>query len=96
MATPLTGDIHNRVETKKNGVTFHNYPQVLDTEMADVTNSLNKASISGKRLGAHVIAVNAAETEAAIYVAAGSAPADPWVPQTTLLGADQTANVVPS
>lgn len=98
MTTPLTGDIKNRVEVAKSGVTLHNFPQVTTAELAALAGTINDKAVSGKRLGAQVVVVNsiATPTTAAIYVASGSDSDSGWVPSVTLLGAAQTATVVPA
>lgn len=98
MTTPLTGDIKDRVEVKKLGVTLHNYPVVLDTDIAALTGIINQKAQSGKRLGAQVMVVDdlAAPTTAAIYVASGSDADSAWAPIGTVLGAAQTTAVTPA
>lgn len=97
MATPLTGDIKDRVEVAKRGVTLHNFPQVLAADLTDVANIVNVSSQSGKRLGAQILAVDSytAPTTAAVYVASGSAPDAVWVLQTQVLGTG-SADVTPA
>ncbi len=98
MTTPLTGDIKDRVEVAKRGVTLHNFPQVLDTDIADIDNIVNDKAQSGKRLGSQVMVVDDydAPTTAAIYVAAGNDTDSNWVPSVTLLGTAQTTAVTPA
>lgn len=99
MATPLTGDIKDRIEVQKKGVTFHNFPQVLASALVLETDNVNSAKVSGKRLGAQVLGTTLTDgvvTGATIYAAAGKDVNDPWVPVKTLLGADATDNIVPA
>lgn len=98
MATPVTGDIKDRVEVKKLGVTLHNFPVVLEGTIADIDNVINNKAQSGKRLGAQVMVVDDldAPTTAAIYVAAGSDTDSVWAPIGTVLGAAQTTAVTPA
>ena len=98
MTTPLTGDIKDRVEVAKKGVTLHNFPVVLATDIAAIGNIVNQKSQSGKRLGAQVMVVDsiATPTTAAIYVAAGSEPDSAWAPIGTVLGTAQTTAVTPA
>ena len=88
MSTPLTGDIKGRVEVAKRGVTLHNFPRVLDTAIAAKENIVNDKAQSGKTLGGQVMVVDnmTAPTKAAVYIAAGEAPADLWVVSTQVLG----------
>jgi len=98
MATPLTGDIANRVEAKKVGVTLHNFPKALTADLTAKASTLNDKTVSGKRLGAQIMVVDSltAPTTAAVYVAAGSSTVAKWVPSVTVLGAAQTTAVTPA
>lgn len=93
----ITGDQVNFTAKEKRGVTLHNFPQVLATDLADKTATINVAALSGKRLGAHVMVVDSlsAVTTAAIYVASGSSEVSVWVMQTIILGTGQV-NVTPA
>lgn len=88
MATPVTGDIKNLKSVQKRGVTLHNYPQVLDTDIAASANIVNDKAQSGKRLGAQIMVVDSYSepTTAATYIASGDAPTDTWALQTQVLG----------
>lgn len=89
MATPLTGDIKDRVEVAKKGVTLHNFPQVLATDIAAIANIVNDKTQSGKRLGGQVMVVDSytAPTTAEIYVASGPDTDSTWVSVAVVLGA---------
>lgn len=97
MTTPLTGDIKNLKAVAKRGVTLHNFPEVLATDVADVANIINDKAQSGKRLGGLVMVVDSydAPTTAATYIASGSAPDDAWILQTQVLGTG-SADVTPA
>lgn len=97
MATPLTGDIKDRVEVAKRGVTLHNFPRVLAADIAVIGNIVNDKAQSGKTLGGQVMVVDdmLAPTVAAVYIASGEAPADPWVISTQVLGTG-SATVTPA
>lgn len=87
----ITGDQVNFTAVVKRGVTLHNFPQVLDTELAAVANIVNDAAQSGKRLGAQIMVVDDydAPTKAAIYVASDSDTVSPWVVVKIVLGTGQ-------
>lgn len=90
MTTPLTGDIKDRTEVKKEGVTLHNFPQALNTHLSAKGNIVNDASQSGKRLGAQVMGVtkdaNGAVTAATLFVAAGEASDAKWIAIKAIVG----------
>lgn len=96
--TPLTGDIKNRVEVKKEGVTLHNFPSVLASDLGDKANIVNDFAQSGKRLGGQVMAVtkdgSGVITAAAIVCAAGSGSTDDWVTVKDIIGT--TADITPA
>lgn len=99
MATPLTGDIKDYTAKPQHGVTLHNYPRVLATELSAVTDLINDKAQSGKRLGARVMAVTLTAgvvTTAADYTAAGSDPTSPWVLTTQIVGTGSAATVTPA
>lgn len=91
MATPVTGDQKDYVSKEKFGVTLHNFPTVLDTELADATSTINDYAQSGKRLGAQVMAVNAAGDTAAIYCASGNSTTAVWALVAQVLGTGSAA-----
>lgn len=94
----VIGDQANFVAKPNHGVTLHNYPQVLATELADVDDTINDKAQSGKRLGARVMAVTVvggAVTVAADYTASGSEPTSPWVMTAQIVGA-ASADVTPA
>lgn len=96
MATPLTGDIKNRVEKPYAGVTLHNFPQVLAANLADATSVINDYAQSGKRLGAQVMAVDSLEeaTSATVYTASGTGATATWKKGLQVLGTG-AADVTP-
>ena len=77
MTTPLTGDIKDRVEVKKEGVTLQSMPVVTAAALASLTHVINQASVSGKRVGAVVTIVTGGVPH--MYQASGSQPASTWV-----------------
>ncbi|AHN84668.1 hypothetical protein PV_017 (endogenous virus) [Gutovirus Vc1] len=93
MATPLTGDIKNRVEVDKKGVTLHNMPKVLIADLSDKANIVNDKAQSGKRLGAMLVGYTG-NTAAALMVAAGSGDTDAWVTVKDIVGT--TADITPA
>lgn len=98
MATPLTGDIKDRVEQAHFGVTLQNFPVVLAADLADAAKLINDKAQSGKRLGGQVMAVDTlsgAPTTAATYIATGSATTAVWKLQTQVLGTG-SADVTPA
>ncbi|ARB11263.1 acetyl-CoA acetyltransferase [Marinomonas phage CB5A] len=98
MTTPLTGDIYTLQAKKKYGVTLQNFPTVPAAELADVDSIVNASAQSGKRLGGQLMAVTYTGedvTTAALYVASGSAPTDPWIMATQVVGTG-SADVTPA
>lgn len=95
MTTPLTGDIKDRVEVTKRGVTLHNFPTVLKTELAAIANIVNDKAQSGKRLGAQIMGVDDldAPTVAALYVASGNDDDSVWILSVDVLGT--SADITP-
>lgn len=91
MATGITGDQKDFTASKQLGVTLHDFPQVLTTDLAAKASLINVAAQSGKRLGAQVMVVDAyaSPAAAAVYIASGSSDVDPWVVQTIVLGVGQ-------
>ena len=88
----VTGDLsHAQTRTAQVGVTFHNFPRVLDTKLAAKLDDINVASQSGKTLGAQVMVVDnlVTPTEAAIYVASGDSDVSTWVVVQIVLGTGQ-------
>jgi hypothetical protein len=84
MATPITGDMASTVPVKQQqGVTLHNMPQVGYRDISDASHPINQSNLSGKRLGALVIAVdegNISTGRMSLMIAHGSGPTDGWSP----------------
>lgn len=80
MTTPLTGDIKDRVEVKKEGVTLHNMPVVAEASLLSKTHIINDATQSGKRVGSIVTIVKGGLPQ--LFQASGSAPTAVWVAVT--------------
>jgi len=99
MTTPLTGDIKDRVEINKEGVTLSNFPQASVSNAKDKKAILNITSQSGKRLGAQVMLVSKSPTgvidSAGVYIAAGNEPTSKWVLSTSVVGT-AAATVTPA
>ncbi|QZI86097.1 hypothetical protein PODOV006v2_p0003 [Vibrio phage 15E36.1] len=77
MTTPLTGDIKDRVEVKKEGVTLHNMPVVAEASLASLTHVINNSAVSGKRVGSVVTIVKAGLPQ--MFQASGSEANAVWV-----------------
>lgn len=88
----LTGDVATFTAVQKEGVTLHNFPTVLATNIADISAVVNDASQSGKRLGGQLMAVDSltSPTAATIYVSAGDKPDSPWVVVKQVIGTGST------
>lgn len=86
----ITGDQLSFTAKQKEGVTLHNFPEVSIAHLSSVLQNINDASISGKRLGAQVMGVtrnsSGVATAAVLYVAAGSAATDKWIPVKDIIG----------
>lgn len=86
MATPITGDMASTVPIKQQqGVTLHNMPHVDFRAISDASHPINQSNLSGKRLGALVLAVDErymaiGEGRMSLLIAHGSAPTDGWSP----------------
>lgn len=89
----ITGDQVNFTAVQKFGVTMHNFPQVLDTQLADKAGIINAFAQSGKRLGGQVMVVDSLTDpkKAAVYIASGSSDVSPWVVSTIVLGSGQVS-----
>lgn len=84
MATPITGDSTAQVpRLQQVGVTLHNMPHVDFSAITDATHPINQSAMSGKRLGALVLAVDerlieGGESRISLLVAHGSNATDGW------------------
>ncbi|CAM0026858.1 acetyl-CoA acetyltransferase [Vibrio phage D529] len=93
MSDKVTGDITNFKAVEKKGVTLHNFPTVAIADLQDKDNIVNASSQSGKRLGAQLMGVTA-DTNATIFVAAGSDVTAKWVAVKDVIGT--TADITPA
>lgn len=86
----ITGDSVSFTAKQKDGVTLHNFPEVVNTELAAVGSVINDAAVSGKRLGAHIMGVtrngSGVVTAAILFVASGNEPASPWAFVADIVG----------
>lgn len=75
---PITGDKYQA--QAQIGVTLHNMPVYPKEFLMDGGHPLNQSNLSGKRLGAVVLATGYAKP--VLYTAAGSSPVDAWIAVT--------------
>lgn len=82
MAQPMniTGDLKDRKEVLKEGVTLHNMPIVSATNLANAKHVLNERNVSGKRVGSLVTVIVTGKP--VLLQAAGPEPTDLWIAVT--------------
>lgn len=92
--TSIIGDIKAINEVPYLGIKFASFGAATMSTLMDADSLVNQSSISGKTLGAFVIAYDEGYTNVAILVAAGGNPKDKWLKLVDLAGT--VADVTPS
>jgi len=83
---PVTGDLTQNQSYDTKATAFP-YTKVELAQLSDQDAMINQTYLSGKKDGAGIIG-----SDYNLYVATGSAPADPWV----LVGGDGTNDITPA
>ena len=88
--SPITGDVFEYTATAQEGVTLHNMPTILESQLLKAGANINQYQDSGKKLGAAIVGVtvdgNGVVTKATLFIASGSAPTSIWKVAAQLVG----------